>query len=233
MAGDTISPALAHSGVWAAFECQLCHEPSLYTRPGHLVSISATGWYICNCRMGMHWHIYVSDIWKRIHTASELCSEGNGNPLQYSCLEISWTEEPSGLQSMGSQSIRHNFGAEHACTDHSGVTVKNECKDVRERGFQKTELLSVTPYFWFHLPVSPSSLGSDSFCGSSALAGIYLHFKSKVLDGLGPGLGWITYANLILRSFDTHLLLSRLELGVTKEDKAWHKREMVSGLRTR
>ena len=29
---------------------------------------------------------------------------GNGNPLQYSCLEVPWTEEPGGLQSMGSQS---------------------------------------------------------------------------------------------------------------------------------
>ena len=29
--------------------------------------------------------------------------EGNGNPLQYSCLENPWTEEPGGLQSMGSQ----------------------------------------------------------------------------------------------------------------------------------
>ena len=34
---------------------------------------------------------------------------GNGNPLQYPCLEkypclFSWTEEPRGLQSMGSQS---------------------------------------------------------------------------------------------------------------------------------
>jgi len=29
---------------------------------------------------------------------------GNGNPLQYSCWEIPWTEEPGGLQSMGSQS---------------------------------------------------------------------------------------------------------------------------------
>ena len=27
---------------------------------------------------------------------------GNGNPLQYSCLEIPWTEEPGGLQCMGS-----------------------------------------------------------------------------------------------------------------------------------
>ena len=27
----------------------------------------------------------------------------NGNPLQYSCLGNPWTEEPGGLQSMGSQ----------------------------------------------------------------------------------------------------------------------------------
>ena len=31
--------------------------------------------------------------------------EGNGNPLQYSCLEIPWTEEPGGLQSTGSQEL--------------------------------------------------------------------------------------------------------------------------------
>ena len=30
--------------------------------------------------------------------------EGNGNPLQHSCLRIPQTEEPGGLQSMGSQS---------------------------------------------------------------------------------------------------------------------------------
>ena len=29
--------------------------------------------------------------------------EGNGNPLQYSCLEIPWREEPGGIQSMGPQ----------------------------------------------------------------------------------------------------------------------------------
>ena len=27
---------------------------------------------------------------------------GNGNPLQYPCLKIAWTEGPGGLQSMGS-----------------------------------------------------------------------------------------------------------------------------------
>ena len=33
---------------------------------------------------------------------------GSGNPLQHSCLEIPWTEEPSGLQSTGSQRVGHH-----------------------------------------------------------------------------------------------------------------------------
>ena len=31
--------------------------------------------------------------------------EGNGNPLQFLAWKISWTEEPSRLQSMGSQEL--------------------------------------------------------------------------------------------------------------------------------
>ena len=34
--------------------------------------------------------------------------EGNGNPFQYSCLKIPWTEEPGGLQFTGSQRVRHS-----------------------------------------------------------------------------------------------------------------------------
>ena len=34
--------------------------------------------------------------------------EGNGDPLQYSCLENPWTEEPDGLQSMRSQRVGHD-----------------------------------------------------------------------------------------------------------------------------
>ena len=33
---------------------------------------------------------------------------GNGNPVQYSCLENSMDGEPGGLQSMGSQRVRHD-----------------------------------------------------------------------------------------------------------------------------
>ena len=33
----------------------------------------------------------------------------HGNPLQYSCpWRIPWMQEPGGLQSMGSQRVRHN-----------------------------------------------------------------------------------------------------------------------------
>ena len=34
--------------------------------------------------------------------------EGNGNPLQYYCLENPWTEEPGRLQSMGSQRVGYD-----------------------------------------------------------------------------------------------------------------------------
>ena len=43
----------------------------------------------------MHTHTYVG--------------EGNGNPLQYSCLEIPWIEELGGLQSTRLQRIRYDW----------------------------------------------------------------------------------------------------------------------------
>ena len=33
---------------------------------------------------------------------------GNGNPLQYSCPDNPWTEEPGGLHSMGLQRVEHD-----------------------------------------------------------------------------------------------------------------------------
>ena len=33
--------------------------------------------------------------------------EGDGTPLQYSCLENPWTEDPGRLQSMGSLRVGH------------------------------------------------------------------------------------------------------------------------------
>ena len=41
--------------------------------------------------------------------------EGNGNPLQYSCLENPWTEGPGGLQSLGSHRVGHGWSDVVAC----------------------------------------------------------------------------------------------------------------------
>ena len=38
---------------------------------------------------------------------------GYGNPLQYSCLENSWTEEPGRLQSLGLQRAGHDWVTKH------------------------------------------------------------------------------------------------------------------------
>ena len=56
--------------------------------------------------------------------------KGNDNPLQYSCWKIPWTEEPGGLQSMGSWRVGHDFtftftfyfhALEKAMATHSSV----------------------------------------------------------------------------------------------------------------
>ena len=39
----------------------------------------------------------------------KMVGEGNGTPLQYSCLENKWTEEPGRLQSMGSPRVGHHW----------------------------------------------------------------------------------------------------------------------------
>ena len=41
---------------------------------------------------------------------------GNGKPLEYSRLQIPWTEEPGRLQSTGSQRAGHDLRTEHAHT---------------------------------------------------------------------------------------------------------------------
>ena len=51
---------------------------------------------------------------------------GNGNPLRYSCWEIPWTEERDGLQSMGSQRVRHDL-----LTGHTHIFHNNKCQGRR------------------------------------------------------------------------------------------------------
>ena len=43
-----------------------------------------------------------------IHESGRSPGDGNGNPLQYSCLGNPWIEEPRGLQAMGLQRVEHD-----------------------------------------------------------------------------------------------------------------------------
>ncbi|CAI9177954.1 unnamed protein product [Rangifer tarandus platyrhynchus] len=50
---------------------------------------------------------------------------GQGKPLLCSCLENPWTEEPGGIQSMGSERVRHDQSdLAHA---QSYITIFTEC----------------------------------------------------------------------------------------------------------
>ena len=56
------------------------------------------------------WGLEESDMTERLHFHFSLSciGEGNGNPLQCSCLEIPGTVEPGGLPSMGSHRVGHD-----------------------------------------------------------------------------------------------------------------------------
>ena len=51
----------------------------------------------------------MQETWVRSLGREDSPGEGNGNPLQYTCLEKAMTEKPSRLQSMGSQRVRHDW----------------------------------------------------------------------------------------------------------------------------
>ena len=50
--------------------------------------------------------------------------EGNGNQLQYSCLQIAWTEEPGRVQSIGLQRVRHDLSRMHTHIHTIYITLK-------------------------------------------------------------------------------------------------------------
>ena len=68
----------------------------------------------------------LSSIDSDLNWTHDIFREGNGTPLQYSCLENPWTEEPGGLQSMGLRLSDFTFtfhfhALEKEMATHSGV----------------------------------------------------------------------------------------------------------------
>ena len=61
------------------------------------------------CSLGISLIIFIFTTEIPVLTTSEgIAGEGNGTPLQYSCLENPWTEEPDRLQSIGSLRVGHD-----------------------------------------------------------------------------------------------------------------------------
>ena len=56
-----------------------------------------------------------------IHGLVRSPGEGHGNPLQYSCWRIPWTEESGGPQSVGLQRVRHDGVTKHTNVYKSAI----------------------------------------------------------------------------------------------------------------
>ena len=71
----------------------------------HLLYLKCMGFSGCSVGKETAWN--VEDLGS-ILGLGRCPGERNGNPLEYSCLENPWTEEPGRLQSMGSQRVGHD-----------------------------------------------------------------------------------------------------------------------------
>ena len=68
--------------------------------------------------------------------------EGNGNILQYSCLKNPTTEEPGGLQSMGSQRVRQNW------TTNTFTFTFTLGQSNLQSSCNKMPVTPILPFFW-------------------------------------------------------------------------------------
>ena len=120
--------------------------------------------------------------------------EGHGTPLQYFCLENPWTEEPDGLQSIGSQRVRHKWN-NLACT-HAEWCLLSFCNSSQSIVTKK----------------SPSSCfrNYNKRCRTSALYSwrLMITFPHEFLEHwLWPALSWINircahnFVKIIIFSF--------------------------------
>ena len=84
--------------------------------------------------------------------------EGNGNPLQYSCLENPRTEEPGGLSSMGLCRVRHDWSDLAA----AAAVLRKHCRIIKldEEGWI-CSLISGFPWMGWERKQSREELGRD------------------------------------------------------------------------
>ena len=87
--------------------------------------------------------------------------EGNGNPLQYSCLENPWTEEPGGLPSMGSQRVEDDLATEQQIfcwSNFKGPQMEN-LGGVKQKVFSSNTILALGKTMLTHAKIKVHLLG--------------------------------------------------------------------------
>ena len=107
--------------------------------------------------------------------------ERNGNPLQYSCLKNPIDRGASGLQSGGSERVRHDWA-----TKHRYLPSGNRCQ--MSYGFRSHQCRNPICIFWWvlvkHLWGFSSWLNKESACSVGDL-GLILRWGRSPGEGLG------------------------------------------------
>ena len=98
--------------------------------------------------------------WLHFHFSPSCIGEGNGNPLQYSCLENPRDGGAGGLPSIGSHRVRHDWSnlAAAACLDLSVNEFRHYIGILYYVAICKILSLSAFKLFWFYSMQSISSL---------------------------------------------------------------------------
>ena len=105
-----------------------------------------------------------------------------GTPFSILTWRISWTEGPSGLQSMGSERVRHDLVTENACAQFSHSVVSDS---LRPRGLQHAKLPCPSPTPGAYSNSCPSSWWYPPLISSSVIP-FSSHLQSFPASGSFP-----------------------------------------------
>ena len=103
------------------------------------------------CSPWGHWGLDTTE-WLHFHFSLSCIGEGNGNPLQCSCLENLRDGEPGGLPSMGSHSVGHNWSNIAAAAAAAGLYSLNPSGNTHIFWFYSNHHLG--PFYSISLAIS-------------------------------------------------------------------------------
>ena len=120
LAGGTVSTCVTNI-INIKHQAQLYQGDKHYFRSGFTLSIPVfrglVSFFFCGFFFFLFFAMILLGFPGRLEGKASACSvrdlgsapgKGNGNPLQYSCLEIPWMEEPGRLQSMGLKRVGYD-----------------------------------------------------------------------------------------------------------------------------